>query len=250
MDLGPHDIHEKQFHDAWRGYSQEEVDDFLDRVADVLEQTQRANESLTERVRELEGQLASAREGEQMLKKTLVTAQQHAEEALAAARAHADKILAEATERGRSVTEEARTKASAIESDARKRTQEGVRAGEQRKRELEISIEKLKTLEAETKQKLKSFLDTQQRTLNSLSDRRPSTSATARSQPTPTPAPRQPREARTGEATSEAPPWEQQTPERRGPQSKASELPDYNPEASGDPSARRTFRSLFGRDEE
>ena len=245
MDLGPHDIHEKQFHDAWRGYSQEEVDDFLDRVADVLEQTQRANESLTERVRELEGQLASASEGEQMLKKTLVTAQQHAEEAMAAARAHADKILAEATERGRSVTEDARTKASAIESDARKRTQDAVRAGEQRKRDLETSIEKLRTLEAETKQKLKSFLDSQQRMLNSLSDRRPSTGGSTRPQPTPS----QRQSRGTGETTSEAPPWEQ-APERRGTQPKASELPDYNPEASGDQSARRTLRSLFGRDEE
>ena len=247
MDITAGDIHEKQFHDAWRGYNQEEVDDFLDRVADVLEQTRRANESLTERMRELEGQLASAREGEQMLKKTLVTAQQHAEEAMAAARAHADKILAEATERGRSVTEEARTKASAIESDARKRMQEAVRAGEQRRRDLETSIEKLRTLEAETKQKLKGFLDSQQRTLNSLSDRRPPTGGAARAQPTPAQRPQ--REARPGEATSGAPPWEQ-APERRGPQPKPSELPDYDPEASEDPSTRRTLRSLFGRDEE
>ncbi|MGH2700963.1 MAG: DivIVA domain-containing protein [Actinomycetota bacterium] len=247
MDLGPRDIHEKQFHDAWRGYSQEEVDDFLDRVADVLEQTQRANESLTQRVSQLEGQLAQAREGEQMLKKTLVTAQQHAEEAMATARAHADKIVAEATERGRSVTEEARTKASSIESDARKRTQEAERASEQRKRELETSLEKLRTLETETKQKLKSFLDAQQRSLSSLSERRPPTGGAAR--PQPAPAQRQTREARPGEAAGGAPPWEQPS-ERPGPQPKASELPDYDPEASGDPGARRTLRSLFGRDEE
>ncbi|MGH2825550.1 MAG: DivIVA domain-containing protein [Actinomycetota bacterium] len=247
MDLGPRDIHEKQFHDAWRGYSQEEVDDFLDRVADVLEQTQRANESLTQRVSQLEGQLAQAREGEQMLKKTLVTAQQHAEEAMATARAHADKIVAEATERGRSVTEEARTKASAIESGARKRTQETERASEQRKRELETSIEKLRTLEADTKQKLKSFLDSQQRSLSSLSDRRPPAGGAGRSQPAP--AQRQPREARPGEGSGAAPPWEQAT-EQSGAEQKGSEFPDYDPEASGNPSTRRTLRSLLGRDEE
>ncbi len=246
MDLGPRDIHEKQFHDAWRGYSQEEVDDFLDRVADVLEQTQRANESLTQRVSQLEGQLAQAREGEQMLKKTLVTAQQHAEEAMATARAHADKIVAEATERARSVTEEARTKASAIESDARKRTQESERASEQRKRDLETSIEKLRTLEAETKQKLKSFLDAQQRSLSSLTDRR---SSAGGARPQPAPASRQPREARPGEGQSAAPPWEQAT-EQRGAEQKGSDFPDYDPEASGNPSTRRTLRSLLGRDEE
>ena len=85
MELGPREIHDKQFHDEWRGYNREEVDDFLDRAADALDQAQRSVQSLTERVRELEGQLGQAREGEQMLKKTLVTAQQHAEEAVATA---------------------------------------------------------------------------------------------------------------------------------------------------------------------
>ena len=37
MDVSARNIHEKQFHDAWRGYSQEEVDDFLDRVAETLD---------------------------------------------------------------------------------------------------------------------------------------------------------------------------------------------------------------------
>ncbi|HZK51089.1 MAG TPA: DivIVA domain-containing protein [Actinomycetota bacterium] len=172
MELVPREIHDKQFHDEWRGYNREEVDDFLDRVADSLDQSQRSNQSLSERVRQLESQLAQAREGEQMLKKTLVTAQHHAEEAVAAARSKADKMVAEAGERGRAMLDEARSKASSIESEARRRAQETERVSEQRQRELESSIEKLRALEADTKQKLKAFLDGQQRSLTSLSERR------------------------------------------------------------------------------
>ncbi len=54
MDLTARDIHEKQFHDAWRGYNQEEVDDFLDKVAEVVDLLQRENVAVLGRVRELE----------------------------------------------------------------------------------------------------------------------------------------------------------------------------------------------------
>ena len=59
MDLTAREVHEKQFHDAWRGYNQEEVDDFLERVADTLERIQRENAALQRRVSDLD-QLASS----------------------------------------------------------------------------------------------------------------------------------------------------------------------------------------------
>ncbi|MGH2751983.1 MAG: DivIVA domain-containing protein [Actinomycetota bacterium] len=268
MELGPRDIHDKQFHDEWRGYNREEVDDFLDRVAEALEQTQRAGESLTARVAELESQLSQAREGEQMLKKTLVTAQHHAEEAVASARARADKLVEEATERGRGLLEEARNKATTIESEARKKAQETERAGEQRKRDLESSIEKLRVLEVETKQKLKAFLDGQQRSLTALSERRtllsrpagtaaPSHGAGTQSSPqrsaaqdpygvggeAPRPTGGEP--AGAGEAPSREGAWEAGDAGARSD----SDTPDYDP-GDDDGTARRSLRSLFGRDEE
>jgi DivIVA domain-containing protein len=259
MELGPRDIHDKQFHDEWRGYNREEVDDFLDRVAETLDQVKRSNDSLSARVRELESQLAQAREGEQMLKKTLVTAQQHAEQAVATARARADKMVAEASERGRALMDEARAKATSIETDARKRAQETERAGEHRKRELESAIERLRALESETKQKLKTFLDTQQRSLTSLSERRPG--ATPTPQPTAGQAGARAPQQRPapGQATpSRQPATAQPQPEPRDPGARPpSETP---PRTEADPAgyeyedeestARRTLRSLFGRDEE
>ncbi len=96
MDLTARDIHEKQFHDAWRGYNQEEVDDFLDKVAEVVDLLQRENVAVLGRVRELEQALTTSRETEEMLKKTLVSAQQAAEEAIAKAQKKADAMVAEA----------------------------------------------------------------------------------------------------------------------------------------------------------
>ena len=297
MELGPREIHDKQFHDEWRGYNREEVDDFLDRAAEALDQAQRSSQSLTERVRQLEADLAQAREGEQMLKKTLVTAQQHAEEAVASARAKATKIVAEAGERGRALMDEARTKAGTIESEARRRAQESERSGEQRKRELESAIERLRILETDTKQKLKAFLDAQQRSLTSLSERRASPGG---AMPAGGRAPGQagpPKEQRRSTEDS-TPPWRQSAPQQDRPAGSPAQPPDQPQESRptatgplaperlsgtdaagplldrpapeevseqprstteppGDPdgdeeanAARRTLRSLFGRDEE
>ena len=173
MELGPREIHDKQFHDEWRGYNREEVDDFLDRAADALDQAQRSVQSLTERVRELEGQLGQAREGEQMLKKTLVTAQQHAEEAVATARR-------EGREDGRGGR---RARACAVGRSALQgrfgrvggsQENTGDRAGERTTPAPARFLrgEAAARSEADTKQKLKAFLDAQQRALASLSERR------------------------------------------------------------------------------
>ncbi|MDQ3646950.1 MAG: DivIVA domain-containing protein, partial [Actinomycetota bacterium] len=96
MDLGAHEIQAKQFNDAWRGYNQEEVDDFLDKVAEAIDQVQRENRALHARVRELDQVLATSRDTEDMLKKTLITAQQAAEEAIASAKAKAEQLIEEA----------------------------------------------------------------------------------------------------------------------------------------------------------
>ncbi|MBR5381991.1 MAG: DivIVA domain-containing protein, partial [Oscillospiraceae bacterium] len=91
----PADIHNKEFRRGFRGYNEEEVDDFLDEiVADY--------ESMTKRIAELEGGLALAmRKGEQyqgmekQLQETLAVAQKTAEEVVKTARQRADEKLRE-----------------------------------------------------------------------------------------------------------------------------------------------------------
>ncbi len=158
MELTPHEVNEKQFHDAWRGYNQAEVDDFLDRVSESLEQLFRENKQLAQRIAELDQAVAASRNTEDMLQKTLVTAQRAAEEAIATAKAKAEELINEAEGRSRRAEEEARRRNEVLE-----------REHLERKRSLEESLQRLQRFEAELKDRLSRFLDQQQRSLVSLS---------------------------------------------------------------------------------
>src|SRR5688572_13954302 len=173
MDVSARTIHEKQFHDAWRGYSQEEVDDFLDRVAETVDRLQRENHSLQNRIRELDQAVSTSRDTEEMLKKTLVTAQRASEEAIASAKAKAEQLINDAEQRVTKANEEARVRMSSLEDEMRRKTLDADRDHAARKRELDASIEKLKAYEAELKLRLKTFLEQQLKSLDGLIDDRP-----------------------------------------------------------------------------
>lgn len=166
--MSARDIHDKQFHDAWRGYDQEEVDEFLDRLAETLEALRHDNQALEARVRELEGAVSANRSTEEMLKKTLVSAQTAAEEAISKARAKAEQLIGEAEERTRRANEEAKERSSTLEAEIRRRTLEADREHTVRKRDLDASIQRLKAHESELKERLRGFLDQQRRALDSL----------------------------------------------------------------------------------
>lgn len=168
MDLTARDIHEKQFHDAWRGYNQEEVDDFLDRIAEVLDRVQRENETLQKRVNELDTAVSASRDTEEMLKKTLVSAQQAAEEAIATAKAKASELITEAEERARRSIEEATERVQSAEAEARRKTLEAEREHHVKRTELDSNIERLQTLENELKGRIKGFLEQQAQMLQGL----------------------------------------------------------------------------------
>ena len=173
--LSARSIHEKQFHDAWRGYDQEEVDDFLDRVAESIDQLQRENVALKNRVRELDQAVSTSRDTEEMLKKTLVTAQKASEEAIASAKAKAEQLINEAEARVSRANEEARTRMSTLEDEVRRKALDADRDHAAKKRELDASIDRLRTYEADLKQRLKTFLEQQLKALEGLVDDRPRT---------------------------------------------------------------------------
>jgi cell division initiation protein len=258
MEVGPRDVYEKQFNDAWRGYDQEEVDDFLDKVAEALDETQRENADLTERVRTLEESVATAREAEEMLRTTLATAQQAAEEAMAKAKSKADQLIGEAEERARASTDEAHERVASLESDLKRKARESERHLEQRTRELGDSIARLEAREGELKRKLKEFLEREQVALEALADH-------AAAPPGGAPEPHEASVEQSREAPrrvvriSEA----AQAVAAGGPDAATQEhdvligtdFPDFQP--SEDPELepeyehqRRGFRSLFHRDEE
>jgi len=217
MDISAREIHEKQFHDAWRGYNQEEVDDFLDRVAESVDRLHRENIALHQRVRELDQTVASGRETEDMLKKTLVTAQKAAEEAIAAARSKAEQLIGEAEQRVAKANEEAKTRMSTLEEELRRKTLEADREHSAHKRDLDGQIERLRAFETELKQRLKTFLEQQLRSLDTLmSEPRPQ-SPQARPPGGGTGAGSQPQE----QSQQQAPQRLHATPSQRAPESGA-----------------------------
>ena len=82
IDLTPLEVRKKKgdFRRGMRGYDPQSVDDFLDMVADRLEQLVRENGSLNDRVRRSEDQVNDYRERERALTEALVTAQEMREQ--------------------------------------------------------------------------------------------------------------------------------------------------------------------------
>lgn len=168
MDLTARDVNGKQFHDAWRGYNQAEVDDFLDKVAEALDNALRERETFRRRASELEQAVSTSRDTEEMLKKTLVTAQQAAEEAIAKAKAKAEQLVTEAEERATRANEEARRRIQTIEEEVRQKNADAERRHAAKEREYDAAIEKLRSIEAEIKQRLRAFLEQQMGALEQL----------------------------------------------------------------------------------
>ncbi len=251
MELTARDIHEKQFHDAWRGYNQEEVDDFLDKVAEVVDLLQRENTAVLGRVRELEQALTTSRETEEMLKKTLVSAQQAAEEAIAKAQKKADAIVSDAEERTARANEETRQRLASVDAEIRRKVLDADREHTVRKRELDGSIERLRAFEIDLRRRLKTFLEQQARSLEVLVEGEP-----AGPHGGPPAAPRSPAPPDREDGAQEAEKSAASTERARAAGDVEEEEPasgetlriDDEPEHAG--SHRRSVRSLFLRDEE
>lgn len=103
MKITPLDIRRREFKRALRGYSDEEVDMFLDEVADELELMLQENAELKERLNRAEEQIATYAQLRDALEKTLVQAQLQAEELRANARKESELILRDAQVKARSI---------------------------------------------------------------------------------------------------------------------------------------------------
>ncbi|MDQ4143894.1 MAG: DivIVA domain-containing protein [Actinomycetota bacterium] len=241
MDVTPKDINEKQFRDAWRGYNQEEVDDFLDTVAEVLDNTQRENQGLRARNLELEQALSTTREAEEMLKKTLVTAQRAAEEAIAKAKAKAKQLVDEAEKRASGANEEARRIIEDAESNAKRKTLDIERMAQNRRQELDAAIARLSAYQSELQAKLRLFLEEQQKNLDALVGTEPPSASGPRKNGSPPSAPRKGALPQDG---GEADPTSRIVHVDRGP---GAEVVDFDAEAA--PGKRGGVRGLFFREE-
>ena len=91
--LTPIDIHNKEFKRSFRGYNEDEIDDFLDRVGNDYEKLYRENRQFQENIDRLEKELARFQRLETTLHETLVVAQKTAEEVKLNAQREKENII-------------------------------------------------------------------------------------------------------------------------------------------------------------
>jgi cell division initiation protein len=135
MKLTPLDIRHKEFARAMRGYKDLEVDEFLDDIADEFERLFNENIDHKERLESLEEKNEQYKNIEETLKKTLVSAQQQAEELKQNAKKEADLILRDAELKARSILNDSYAE--------RQKIQRSVQALKQKQEDLKYQMRSL-----------------------------------------------------------------------------------------------------------
>lgn len=94
--LTPLDIHNKEFTKSFRGYNENEVDEFLDLIVAELEGIIRENEDLHANIAGLEARIGHYKGLEETLKNAIVLAQKAADQIKQSAAKKADSIIDDA----------------------------------------------------------------------------------------------------------------------------------------------------------
>ncbi len=130
------EVHSVTFDKGLRGYNMEQVDEFLDRIAEQLEADEKKiaelnanNDELKDKLLELAQKLESYHNDEDALKSALLNAQRM----------------------GENVIKEARQKADVLERESRIRSEDILRAGMEKIKEQEIELERIKSEVAQFK---------------------------------------------------------------------------------------------------
>ena len=108
--LTPLDIHNKEFKKCFRGYNEEEVDEFLDKVIKDYEQLYRENIEIKENLDRLNSNLEHFQHMENTLNNTLIIAQETAEEVKFNAKRTTELMIKEAEVQAQKMVDEASNK--------------------------------------------------------------------------------------------------------------------------------------------
>jgi cell division initiation protein len=114
VPLTPLDIHNKEFTRGFRGYSEDEVNDFLDQVIKDYEAVIREKKELEETVSSLEEKISYFKNIEETLNKSILIAQETGEEVKRTATKEARLIVKEAEKNADRIINEALSKSRKI----------------------------------------------------------------------------------------------------------------------------------------
>ena len=114
MPLTPLDIHNKEFNKGFRGYDEDEVNEFLDQVIKDYELILREKKEMEEKLNEMNSRLGHFTNIEETLNKSIVIAQEAGEEVRRNAQKEAKLIVKEAEKNADRIINESLSKARRI----------------------------------------------------------------------------------------------------------------------------------------
>jgi cell division initiation protein len=114
MPLTPLDIHNKEFGRRLRGYDEDEVNEFLDQVIKDYEALIRENKDLHNQVQTLQERLDHFANIEETLSKTIIVAQEAADEVRSNSKKEAQLIIKEAEKNADRIINESLSKSRKI----------------------------------------------------------------------------------------------------------------------------------------
>lgn len=181
MSLTPEDVERKVFKQEFRGYSQAEVDIFLDLVTERLTELGRERDLLLtrlrdaerhgnervarveayaeERIAEIEKRASEAIETERHLKRALVTAERAADETLQSAQTRAEDTLTEAQREAEQILGDAHRQAATMLADMRKRTAQAQDTCQSEVERIQRTVTTFTTLRDEYRDRVRSFAE-------------------------------------------------------------------------------------------
>lgn len=123
MPLTPLDIHNKEFSRSFRGYDEDEVNEFLDQIIKDYEAIIREHKELEGQASALEERLSHFANIEDTLSKTIIVAQEAADEVKNNAKKEAELIIKEAEKNADRIINEAlaRSRKIALETEELKK---------------------------------------------------------------------------------------------------------------------------------
>jgi len=148
MDVSPQLLRDVEFREKWRGYSADEVDEFLERVAEGIDALQTQLREADERATRAERRVLETSDDD--VRRALVLAQRTADAALTEAQEEAERRVAAAEEQ-----------AKAVRTDAEERAATELRELAARRAELEADVSALTNYVREQRARLSDELRSQ-----------------------------------------------------------------------------------------
>ena len=127
MKLTPMDINNKEFKKVLRGYSSEEVDEFLDEVVENYEEVYKENSRLKETLSRSTDQIKHYEKIENTIQNTLLLAQNAAEQARENTQKEADMIIKGANETAQKILDKSHNDVIQINDEYEKVKQEFIK---------------------------------------------------------------------------------------------------------------------------